>query len=268
MKKPDEQIEQVASKHQSSSSWIERATEFGPSTISLVIANAIPLLGVIFLGWSTFAVVAIYWAENVVIGILNVFKIVFANPDLSQVKMPFVPKTGEQRELMQQLIQDGDQSTKLIHGMKFFLVPFFIFHYGLFCTVHGVFVMVLLGGNGPFDNAGPDPSQMFRLFTEEHLWWGVGALAVSHTISFFVNYIGKDEYRKCLPIFLMFQPYVRIVVLHIAILIGAFAVIALGSPMLVVILLIFGKTVLDLGFHVREHDRPTNAPTTNSLSTN
>lgn len=87
------------------------------------------------------------------------------------------------------------------------------------------------------------------------LWQGFGALAISHLISFFAKDFGDGEYLKSLPILLMFQPYVRIVVLHIAILIGAFAVIALGSPIVVIILLIIGKTVLDLGFYLCKHNK-------------
>jgi hypothetical protein len=56
----------------------------------------------------------------------------------------------------------------------------------------------------------------------------------------------------------MFQPYGRIVVLHIAILLGAFAVLALGSNIGVLLILIVGKTALDLGFHVWERQYNAN----------
>lgn len=34
--------------------------------ITLLAANAVPLFGVLFLGWDAFYVVLLYWAENVV----------------------------------------------------------------------------------------------------------------------------------------------------------------------------------------------------------
>ena len=46
-----------------------------PSLTALVIANAIPLVGVLFIGWTVFPLVFLYWLENVVIGGFNVAKL-------------------------------------------------------------------------------------------------------------------------------------------------------------------------------------------------
>jgi hypothetical protein len=51
----------------------------------------------------------------------------------------------------------------------------------------------------------------------------------------------------------MAAPYGRIVVLHIAILFGGMATLALGSPVFLLVLLIVGKVFLDLKFHQRSH---------------
>jgi len=48
------------------------------SLIALLIANIIPLFGVLFLEWDAFSIVLLYWAENLVIGFYNVLKIAFA----------------------------------------------------------------------------------------------------------------------------------------------------------------------------------------------
>jgi hypothetical protein len=53
----------------------------------------------------------------------------------------------------------------------------------------------------------------------------------------------------------MFSPYPRVIILHIAILIGAFIAFALGSNFFVLLLLIIGKTFVDLGLHVAERLR-------------
>ena len=76
------------------------------SIIALVAANAIPLLGVIFLGWRVFSILLIYWMENVVVGVFNVLRILFADPHPPQ---PPLPRFG-----------------------RAFLVAFFCLHYGLF----------------------------------------------------------------------------------------------------------------------------------------
>jgi len=52
----------------------------------------------------------------------------------------------------------------------------------------------------------------------------------------------------------MMAPYGRVVVLHLAILLGAFATqLSSGDPMIVLILLVIGKIILDVVFHRRSH---------------
>jgi Family of unknown function (DUF6498) len=152
------------------------------------------------------------------------------------------------------------------HGSKLFFVPFFIVHYGLFCVVHGVFIFAIFGresgGFGPFGGF----DNFLQVFSQEHLWWGVAALAASHLWSFFVNYLGRGEYRRTAVPILMFQPYARIVILHVAILIGGFIAFMLGSNVIVLLILIVGKTLLDLTLHLAQRatsdalSSPTNEP--------
>jgi hypothetical protein len=49
--------------------------------------------------------------------------------------------------------------------------------------------------------------------------------------------------------------YGRVVVLHLTIIFGSIAVAALGSPIWILVVLVIAKTILDLGFHAREHGR-------------
>ena len=51
----------------------------------------------------------------------------------------------------------------------------------------------------------------------------------------------------------MGQPYSRIVVMHIAIIAGAFLAAAFKSPLPILIVLIALKTVLDIKLHLLEH---------------
>jgi hypothetical protein len=152
--------------------------------------------------------------------------------------------------------------SKIHHASKFFLIPFFAIHYGLFCFVHGVFVFELLGGGFGIVNPFDFWPEAFERLRAEHLQWAVAALAASHLLSFFMNYLYRGEYRHVSAPQLMMQPYGRIVVLHIAILLGAFAITALGSPVWMLVLLIVGKTILDLGLHQAE--RAKNASNRNA----
>jgi hypothetical protein len=190
------------------------------SAFSLVIANVVPLLGVVFLGWSLFAVMFLYWMENVVIGVLNV------------VRMTTV--VGPVKEGINFRLNGKPYAA----AMKGSLIVFFMMHYGIFTTVHGVFVFSLFG---PLDVA---------LAT---LIIGAVSLLISHVVSYFVNFIGHGEYKNVSAPELFFHPYKRVIVLHMVIISGGFAVQAFGAPILALILLVVIKSVVDLIIHMWEH---------------
>ena len=195
-----------------------------PSLLALGLANALPIAGVLLLGWKVFPLVLLYWLENVVVGGFNVGKLLLARP------------------------QEPAYSVG-----KLFLIPFFIFHFGMFTLLHGVFVFALFGANTlpRFDSLAELPAAI-RAY---HLGWGVLALVVSHGLSFYWNYFQNGEYRRAsLPI-LMMQPYARLVVLHLAVLFGGWIVLTLGSPLLALLVLVALKTAADVRAHQAERHR-------------
>jgi len=184
------------------------------SVLTLVAVNLLPLGGVLFYGLTVFAVMVLFWAENVIIGILNVAKM------LTLHKM-----RGDLEAL----------------GMAFF----FAMHYGIFTAVHGMFVFTLFGS---------EDSEISGLST------GIGvfiipliALIASHTLSFLVNFLWQKEYMVVTANELMIRPYGRVVALHVTILGGGFIVLALGSPVYALVLLILIKIGIDLAAHIHEH---------------
>jgi hypothetical protein len=184
------------------------------SAAFLVFANIIPLIGALAWDWSILEIVAVYWVENLVIGLFTILRILtVATPDAG---------TGSL-------------------WAKIPVSAFFSFHYGIFCLVHGVFVFALLGNSRGISA----PSDSLALFVGP-LKWAVLALFVSHGFSFFANYLGKGEYLMTTVPEQMGAPYPRIIVLHLTIIFGAFAVQALGSPAVLLAILVVGKTLLDL----------------------
>ena len=202
-------------------SWAARAVQLAyssPISVGFLIAtNMVPLVGVLFLGWSISTVLVAYWLESGVVGLLNVPKIVLAGR--------------------------GDEHTTSYAALGV-LALFFVFHYGLFWLVHGAFVFALTSGFA----AGPDPSPIDR----ETVNFMALLLVISHGASFVVNYIGRGEYRRTTPAAQMAQPYARVFILHITIVLGAFFVIFLGQPIALVALLVVLKTIADLALHLRE----------------
>jgi hypothetical protein len=80
-------------------------------------------------------------------------------------------------------------------------------------------------------------------------------LAVSHGISFSVNYLGRGEYLHVSPEQQMMSVYGRVIVLHLTIIFGAFVIGFFGTPFAALVLLVGLKTLIDLFFHLREHRR-------------
>ncbi len=208
------------------------ATRSFGSGIVLVAMNLIPLFGAVFAGWSTFAIVVLYWIENLIIGAVNVLR-------MATCRAPAGAGTDSTTSPGQA-------------GAKAFLIPFFVLHYGIFCVVHGVFVFVLLGGRSGAMEFGDWSEALWGIFVQGGGWFILG-VAASHLYSFYRNYLQGGEYRRVTLPELMEAPYPRVMVLHIAIVLGAFFVITLGSPLPLLVIFIAGKTLLDWRLHRREH---------------
>ena len=192
-----------------------------PSLLALVLANAFPIVGVLFLGWTVFPLVLLYWLENVVVGAFNVARLLLAQP----------------RE-------------PVYWAVKLFLIPFFVVHFGMFTYIHGALVLALFGPKGtrPFELLETVPPAI----RANHLGWAVASLMVSHGLSFCWNYLRNGEYQRASLNALMMQPYSRVVVLHLTVLFGGWLVMAIGSPLPALVLLAVIKTAADLRAHQAE----------------
>lgn len=188
--------------------------------MGLVLANLIPLVGVIWFGWDLFGIVWIYWAENGIIGAYALLRILTA---------------GENHWL--------DWSSKVFFG------PFFVFHFGIFWFVHGGFVYALFGSGQPFVTDGASLSQLAVAAPLA----GLVPLVLSHGASFVFNYLLGGERQASTAGAEMIKPYGRVVVLHIVILGGALLIQLLGAPILALVLFIVLKTALDLTIHLTAH---------------
>ena len=186
-----------------------------PSTLALIAANLLPLLGAALWGWSLGDVMVLYWAETAIIGLFNVVKISII---------------GRWAALL--------------------AVPFFIGHFGAFMAVHFLFInMFFLDGL----QSGGDRSlaEVLRMFRD--LAPALGALLVSHGFSFVHNFLGKQEYRSRSVNEQMSEPYSRVIFMHLVIIFGGGIAMAMGEPTLVIMAVIAVKIVMDVRAHLREH---------------
>lgn len=143
---------------------------------------------------------------------------------------------------------------------------FFLFHYGGFCGVHGIFVQsLLLDGDTAMSaqQTWPFPFIFVELLVDvctqilamAPTTWIVAfiGLLVSHGYSFVTNFLLGGEAQQKTTAELMSAPYKRIVVMHAAIIAGGFGILALGEPTILLIVLIGLKTALDIALHRRSH---------------
>jgi len=193
------------------------------SMVALTGANLAPLAGVLLLGWDAAAIVLLYWTENLTVGFYNILR-------MALVKV--------------------DEPAQ--HLRKLFMIPFFCLHFGGFCAVHGFFLLVLLKVGGEPRAVmpalrWPGPLVFLQLLVSVvgQLWrsrpagmeWPVLCLFASHGISFVHNY----------------RPYARIVLLHVVVIAGAAPMMMLGSPAVLLFMLVGFKIGMDIWLHARSH---------------
>ncbi len=112
----------------------------------LVITNLIPLVGVLWLGWDLMLILALYWAENGVVGVINILKILTAEGASSSPSTMRWSVNGRPAGSLSRLGTAG----------------FFTIHYGLFWVVHGVFVFTFIPAMTGIAGPGGQPGDPFR----------------------------------------------------------------------------------------------------------
>lgn len=112
------------------------------SSITLILANLIPLFGVWLAGWDIGQIMLLFWAESAIIGYYNLCKM-----------------------------------WKIGRWSLLFYGPFFVGHYGAFMAVHLLFIYALFAG----EIAGGAEISRTQVFSDmQVLWPALLALLISH----------------------------------------------------------------------------------------
>jgi hypothetical protein len=203
---------------------------------ALVVANLVPLAGVVFWGWDLWTILALYWAENGIVGLWNIARILRAEgpPPVVRARTGPPPSTIE--------------AARPGVADRAFIAAFFVVHYGLFWFGHGIFVLVALPAFAP--GAAGELDIRARL---DLVVLGAIGLAISHGISYWTVFLGRGEYQRISPQAQAQAPYGRLLILHVTIIFGAIISAILGVPFGAMLVLVSLKLALDLAFHLREH---------------
>ena len=189
------------------------------STIALIAANIIPLIGAAFWGWDLGMVMLLYWAESAVIGFFNLCKIVVV---------------GKWAAL--------------------FIGPFFVGHFGGFMAGHFVFLYTLFL-QGPQTDSSADASLADVAALFAGLWPALLVLFISHGFSFLRNFIGRQEYVGRSVHQQMGEPYSRIIFMHLVIIFGGGLAMIVGETTPVLMSVIVLKIAVDLRGHLKQRQR-------------
>ncbi len=217
---------------------------FYPSTLILIAANLVPLIGVLLWDWDAFVLLVLYWLETAVIAFWTVVRI---------ATMP--------RDALGDLQFEGADKTKPASPLA--LAAFFTVHAGIFMAVHFMFLWELFSDGWARKIHGP------REFIDEivigtGLWVPLlvlfvvrGALMMFETAepylrgAFRLAPKGPDKSAALLSPSetVLFGLYTRIFVMQVTIILGAGFALLLGTAAAYAFLVAV-KTAIDVAFQV------------------
>ncbi|MEO0466690.1 MAG: DUF6498-containing protein [Pseudomonadota bacterium] len=202
-----------------------------PVALAFLITDLLPVISVLLFGWGAIPLVFLYWLENVVIGVVTIARMLAVGA------------------------LNKDESLPGAAGMS----VFFTVHYGMFCFVHGVFLVMFAAmsvGDMDGGHVGSPASVLgFAIGVTETMGLFIALIFGVNALAFINDYIVGREAGDSTVQAEMMSPYGRIVVLHIGIFAGAGALIALGEPMVGVLALILLRVIWGVFLSVRRRLR-------------
>jgi len=189
----------------------------------LLLANLLPVFGVLLWDWNVFALLFLFWCENVVIGFYGVLRV-------------------------------------WVHAARrhefggFFVGGFFLVHYGGFMFGHLMVLLSLFADRFEPEVEAMSNAQFLAGFVDKWIVIGIGGLFISHGWSFVENFIGHKEYRSLTGPAAMAMPYKRVVITHVALIVGGILLMGQNEPLAGLLLLLGMKIALDVVLHQREHN--------------
>ena len=229
-----------------------------PPVLLLIAVNLLPLAGVLFWQWDLFTLMMLYWMETGVIGFYTALHMILVG-----------------------------------RWSALFFVPFFTVHFGGFMAGHAAFLWLFFADD-TIRNAATFREMARILLIEKGLWVTLAAMFVSHGLFFVVNVLrpwlrspSPNAFRSLPDNFpqlaentpqwqrrlasnapaaqdaskIMMQPYGRIVVMHVTIIVGAMLTTIFGTRTIAFVFLIALKTLVDVATHVRRRATPVTMTT-------
>ena len=185
------------------------------NAIPVILLNLFPLVGVIWMGWKPESVFICYALETIVVGVFNIFKML----TVYHYGLPPAPdETG-------------------VTGLA--MIPFFVVHYFFF-----VFVQLSIFFSG--DKYGGLLPTLYALMGQRSYSMALGAFVINNGLGFINGFMVSGIYTKRTMAEQMFEPYPRIFVQQLVVIIGGFVFSVTGNGYPVLAVFIGIKVYLDL----------------------
>jgi hypothetical protein len=192
----------------------------------LVLQAIVFLVGILFLGWHADAIVVAYFFETVIIGLFHI------------IKMLIVYFSGNaQREALRNATVEQQKQT------GFFLIPFFCIHYFFFLFVQSVFMFMFISNDtGNSFNVIANYAAMLQ---REDVQQAVLVSCFTHAAMTMRDFILPKLYHEYSLAGMFFQPYGRVLLQQIVVILSGFFFMLFNGALVLAILLILFRTALD-----------------------
>jgi hypothetical protein len=207
-----------------------------PGAWLLIAANAVPVLGAIWLGWDASTLVVLYWMETAIVGFWLLVRLSYASPRQLGAATRFAAGPGI-----------------TVNGPA--LAVFVLAHASIFMLVHFFFLTFMLPGEWN-QHLGSVQEFVSGFVIPSGIWLPLAGLFLVRGV------IAISEIRSEAPATnVVFGFYLRIVIMQLTILFSGFLALAIGGTAMLVLLVVL-KTLADLvldalaGMAIRTLDKP------------
>ena len=196
-----------------------------PAALALIAANCVPLAGLLFFNWNLFGILLLFWIDTLVIGLYEIQRLTLA------IRLG---GAGPGREPIEWHKRQEWQKRQ---------VSGFAFAYYFFALIHGFFIILMFGSFESFANVLLQPEYVLAVL----------ALVASRGYDLYADWRQpKILARMTLE---NSTAFVRVVVLQLALLAGAFGIALLRAPAAVLVALVLLKSAGDIFIYVSGHRR-------------
>lgn len=181
--------------------------------------NIMALIMLLYLGKiEPYTILFGYFLETIIIGVFSIIKMILASK------------------------YDGSGFSIV------FLVPFFVFHYGLFVAIQSVFAFVVVGISG--NSFVREPFDLIDNYTAilgfEGMEYVLPLLIGTQLLKLIFDFILPKKYLEFTASEIMTMPYVRIFIQQFTVILAMFFVVFSNAGVIAAILLVFFRGIIDL----------------------